>query len=1177
MYRTALLSIICLLFSVAASAGVGEGFASDITPETFRTPPESSRIAAWWHWMDGKLTKEGITKDLEAMKAQNIDDATILNVYRDIGVTNVPVSPFGSEQWFGMFRHALEEADRLGMTIGAANCDGWSEAGGPWITPETSMKQYTWRKSYLKGNGRMQEVTLAKPFGRERFYKDAFVVAYKAAKPNSFVEAAPEAVCSGRWPNETLVKTFSYQDWEVHLDEFDPFPAERLIDGDPFTGLTLNASDRTVLLKFKKPFSADKLNIYIYKSAATLPIPVVVETSNDGTSFTPLDTVYVSNTHSLESLSFRRGKASFWRLAINEEGAATTLGEIELLCGEERGQFSGGISNFPMKAVFVGARSSSDSYTANAGSPVANAVEVIDLTDKMDSSGVLRWAAPKGDWTVIRFGYTSNAKCNHPASPEGMGLECDKMDTTALNLHFESFPAKLIETAGEYTGNTFKYLLIDSWEAGQQNWTGNFAEEFLSRRGYSIVPYIPALCGEVVGSGEETNAFLHDFRKTIGELIEDYFFRHFASLCHRNGLLLYSEGIYGSSVAPPCDVLSTYKYCDVPMSEFWTRIGGRDYPYTHTPPNYTGHSVPFHASLIYDKPVIGAEAYTGMAFYSESPIDLKLYGDQIYSEGVNHFILHSYVHQPDDRKPGVTLGIYGNTFNRNNSWFPYVGSFFESLARQQYLLQKGDRRADALIFLGDKLPSYESGSGYLSEKLPHNIKFQYINKEVLLERLSVRDGVIFLDGEQPFQFLMLRDRDMDIETARMVESLVAAGAVVYAEKPRGTLSLTDYEKNNKELSSIAERLYGSGGEALGEHSYGKGKVVWSRHKLLDLYRPDVKVKGIGIDDVLYLHKSLNDKEIYYLVSKNNTSSVSFELSLRTEEELTPSLWNPQDGMVHSLAAYDFKDGYVTMPLTMRPRQSLFVVFDRALGAPQDHIVGIQSEDGYSLFPSEEGVGEYMSSLPQFVFSEEGIEALSLSQFRGKVLFESGRSESIKLSSSRSLSVDGTEGTMTFESERDALGTMPIGGFKRLNTSRNPDIMYYSGEVCYRTTMNIPEDFLSSSKVLLLSIPEFGSTAAVEINGKPLRTLWDPYDKVDITSFVRAGENELTVRVTNPWRNRLIGDKVESRGEKNLWTTSPLLQKSNPSYAIITKDATLMPSGIAKPITVYCIQKQIITK
>ena len=82
------------------------------------------------------------------------------------------------------------------------------------------------------------------------------------------------------------------------------------------------------------------------------------------------------------------------------------------------------------------------------------------------------WDAPEGNWTIIRFGYTSTGATNGPATKEGTGLECDKMDTSALNLHWVNYPQKLIDHAGKYAGNTFKFLLIDSWECGYQNWTG---------------------------------------------------------------------------------------------------------------------------------------------------------------------------------------------------------------------------------------------------------------------------------------------------------------------------------------------------------------------------------------------------------------------------------------------------------------------------------------------------------------------------------------------------------------------------------------------------------------------------------------------------------------------------------------------------------------------------------
>ena len=151
-----------LLTSVLGASYTGLCANSDVEaplhPNLFRTPPVESQIGTWWHWMNGHVTREGITRDLESMHAQGIQHVTVLNVYRPFGqeYKNVKhlVAPenmrdvdepwvsvkFASEEWYDLFRFAVEEADRLGMYVGAANCDGWSDSGGPWIKPEQSMK-----------------------------------------------------------------------------------------------------------------------------------------------------------------------------------------------------------------------------------------------------------------------------------------------------------------------------------------------------------------------------------------------------------------------------------------------------------------------------------------------------------------------------------------------------------------------------------------------------------------------------------------------------------------------------------------------------------------------------------------------------------------------------------------------------------------------------------------------------------------------------------------------------------------------------------------------------------------------------------------------------------------------------------------------------------------------------
>lgn len=1100
-----------------------------ISPEGFNAPSPENHTAAWWHWMDGDITREGITKDLEAMKAQGITNATVLNIYRLIGVEGCQNVKFNSPEWFAMFRHAVEEADRLGIEIGAANCDGWSESGGPWITPELSMKQYTWRKTFVKGNGREQSVSLAKPYFKERFYRDVKVVAYRDAAPNSFVQASPAITANGGYPLETLIKSHKYHDETRHLDLFDEFPADILIDGNPTTGLTLS-DDKTVRLDFAKPFTAEQLQIYILVSAAKFPIPVKIEVSDDGQNYSEVATVFPTSANSLQKLSFPKTSSRHWKLTINEKLSATTLSELCLLQKGERGV-----------------------WDSAPGVAIASADAVLDLTDRMQPDGTLKWAAPKGNWTVIRFGYTSNGKFNHPASPQGVGLECDKMDTTALNVHFAAYPQKLIEAAGEYSGKTFTYFLVDSWECGQQNWTAALPEEFLGRRGYDLTPYIPVLCGERIASKELSDAFTHDFDKTRGELVLENYFEHLADLCHRAGMKLYSEGIYGGSSMPPVDVLKSYKYCDVPMTEFWAQASEyREWPITHTPGNYTGHSIPHHVPLIYGKPVIGSEAFTGMALYSDSPIDLKLYGDQVYTLGVNRMILHSYVHQPTDRRPGVTLGIYGQTFNRNNLWFNYSDGFFATEARIQYMLQAGDKRCDALVYMGDNLPNAELKESELERLLPANTKFQYINQETLLDRISVRDGRLWLDGKHPFKYMMLRGDRMDIETIRCIEKLVDGGAIIYGQKPVSTLSLVNHEAETAELRAIADRLWDG------------GKVITDLKSLTRAFSPDLSVKGVNINDILYTHKASGELDYYYVVNKDNSSAINFEASFDIPNG-RPEIWDPMSGVTREQMMYINSEGRTIVPMSLQPRQGVFVVFRKG-GDRQQHIQRLISVEGEILFPNE--TGDFRRALPEAYRGGDGEIHLRSLQAGSYVLgYSDVLSSRVDIATPSRVVLNGTVGTMTFEDE-PMIGTVNIGGFRNLTGALDPIVKYYSGVITYRTEAALPQGFIRNGSRVLISIPAFGSTAQLSVNGHTLETIWDPYYKADITPYVQEGRNELVITVTNPWRNRLVGDKAGVPSSQKLWTTSPLQQKHIPPQQIIHEYTLLYPSGISAPITIW---------
>ena len=119
--------------------------------EGFRSPPPQAKPHTWWHWMNGNVTKAGITADLEAMAAAGIGGAQIF----DAGLS-LPAGPVGfcTEEWFECLEHADREARRLGLELCLANCSGWTSSGGPWITPELSMKKVVASRRPVRGGGR---------------------------------------------------------------------------------------------------------------------------------------------------------------------------------------------------------------------------------------------------------------------------------------------------------------------------------------------------------------------------------------------------------------------------------------------------------------------------------------------------------------------------------------------------------------------------------------------------------------------------------------------------------------------------------------------------------------------------------------------------------------------------------------------------------------------------------------------------------------------------------------------------------------------------------------------------------------------------------------------------------------------------------------------------------------
>ncbi|MBN1588294.1 MAG: hypothetical protein JW888_02140, partial [Pirellulales bacterium] len=466
------------------------------------------------------------------------------------------------------------------------------------------------------------------------------------------------------------------------------------------------------------------------------------------------------------------------------------------------------------------AASRKDRIEPSLGEPAIASVpreKVLDLSSKLDADGRLRWDVPKGNWTLLRLGHTTNGKKNHPCSPQGVGLECDKLSKEAMDAHFKGLLAKLIADVGPLAGKSLIGTHVDSWEVGCQNWTPKLREEFTARRGYDPTPYLATLVGHVVESPEVSERFLWDYRKTLAEMMADNYFGHLRELVKKHGMVMSVEA-YGSG---NFDNFQCASRTDIPMAEFWV-----DWPRY----NKTGK---WAASAGHTKGcrIIAAESFTATDHcgkWQNHPYRLKMLGDLMYTSGVNRFVFHRYAMQPwMDRWPGMTFGKWGTCIERTLTWFEPGRAWFKYLARCQYLLQQGQFVADLCCFHGESAPNRVLDRGELRPALPNGYDYDGCNDEVIM-RMAVKDGRITLPSGMSYRVLVLSEsRFMTPELLGKVRDLVAEGAHVVGPRPEKSPSLANYPECDKQVERLANELWGDTSKP-GEKATGKGKVYWGK-------------------------------------------------------------------------------------------------------------------------------------------------------------------------------------------------------------------------------------------------------------------------------------------------------------------------------------------------------------
>jgi len=1069
----------------------------------FENPPASAKPRVWWHWMNGNITKEGIRADLEWMKRvgiggfQNFDAA--LNTPQIVEKRLIYMTP----EWKDAFKYATTLADKLGLEMAIAGSPGWSESGGPWVTPAQAMKKYVWSETRIEG-GKPFTGSLPKPPSTTGSYQNLgggrgfFGGGQAPAAPPEFY--ADSAVVAYRAPEND--RTLAELDAKV-TSSGGTFELAALTSGDLSKTTLLPAASpgeaAWIQFEFPRPQTVSGITFIAIRRGYGGAINQELESSDDGRQFRTVSPIPLG----ARTIAFPAAIARFFRVTVRNapppagvrgpgqaaEFAGTQIAELVLRTATP-------VNRFQEKAAFSAATGIYAMATppATAADAVRKA-DVVDLTSRMRADGTLDWTPPAGRWVVLRMGYSLTGARNSPASPEATGLEVDKMSREHVKAYFDNYLGQYKDTVGELMGKRgLQYVITDSWEAGVANWTDDMMPEFKKRRGYDMRPWLPALAGHIVESAEASDRFLWDFRKTLGELTAEYHYDQLTAILKARGMGRYSES-HESGRAFIGDGMEVKRGADVPMSAMWIARPGI------TSSQYDA-DVRESASVahIYGQNLVAAESLTaGSGAWSYSPETLKPTADRLLAMGLNRFVIHTSVHQPvDDKIPGLGLGPFGQWFTRHETWAELAKPWTTYLARSSYMLQQGKFVADILYYYGED-SNITALFGSRPPAIPAGYNFDYVNADALTNRLSVTGGRITTTTGMSYRVLALdpNSQHMTLAVLRKIRDLVQAGAAVVGPKPIDSPSEAD---DQAEVKTIADQLWGAG---IGKGSgIGKGKVFGTGtigEALAALEAPPDFAYTKPEEDtrLFFVHRKLDDGEIYW-VSNTNHRVESLDATFRVEGKAA-EIWHADTGLTEP-ASYRIANGVTTVPLHLEPNDAVFVVFRHASAAPSRSV-------------------------------SEPVET-------------------------ELAAIDGAW-TASFQPDRGAPANVTFDALSSWSTNTDPGVKYFSGTCTYAKTIQAPAEWFKSGARIWLDLGEVKNLAQVSINGTPLGILWKSPFRADVTAALKPGANALEIKVTNLWVNRLIGDQQPDATKKYTYTTQQFY----------SADSTLLPSGLLGPVRV----------
>lgn len=1066
--RNVLKNLVCASIALIPSISGAEVFR-----DAFLNPDSDAKPSVYLEIMNDNFSREGIKKDIEWLSYVGVGDVKVFCVS-----CVIPRGPqeMLSDAWYDSIAALSDAARANNIRVYWHNCPGFSSSGGKWISPEKSMKILSSKEIQVEG-GKKISVELPKPNKNKNYSEDAFVIAYRT----------PENALG----QEAMIDAMKLSSSSVKVDDI----------GRGKKGAVLSADkEHQILIELDGEQSIRGIELLFERNANGF---MRLEASQDGENFKQ---IFSSNVFFWEdglpifSRNIPDTNCKFLRLTLKTSWQAS-LKEIRPLKVKklENWQQKAGVHLVNDKYATL-ARSKENFSAADAIDPAS----VIDLTKFFDGK-TLTWNAPKGNWTIARFSYTTTLAEVHPAPRAGAGLEADKFDPEALKFHWQNYVETIVERIGK---NNFNFF-TDSYEGRSSNWTKAMPEHFKKSQGYDIAKYLPTLMGSIVGNGDESEKFLWDFRVVLNELMVNYY-KTMNELSHKEGGRFWTEP-YGNGHV---------RFMDI--AEHVDEIGGETWPGR---PNLMVDKITSSAGNLFNFKRIGTEMYTvetaKKAGWKYTPYMLKETGDLGFSRGINQFVIHQSTHQPlDNFYPGFVFGFHGLDFTRTLTWARQAKDWIKYITRTSAALQQGRHAYDFLIFNGDEV---DAGFGYaFHPQIENGYDYEFCPNSIFM-KLKVQGCNLIAPNGQVFKALIMPSWNLaNLKTLNKLKELLSSGATAFAPKPSKGLGLGD---DDEKVRKLADEIWGKENSESGKKIFGKGTLYWGKdtRKLIDdlglvcdVSSPDGEASRPPISDYLktpqrfaFNHRVDADGNDLYFIANLTDSLMEGEFEFRVSGK-TPEYWNNETGEILKLGYYSDNGKTTKVNLALNPKQSGFVYFKNGKGT---HIKKVL-KDGAEAADARATDLVFDGKSLNFKTREGGIY---------KFVFDGGKMLEAKLAGGGREIALSPNWRVKFESPVEETFELDMRELKSWTDFDEEKIKYFSGSATYSCEFDFDGNLDGSSR-WILDLGKVEQFEDLSLNGENFETLWKPPFELDVTKFLKKGKNALSIKVTNTWQNRLIGDE-----------------------------------------------------